>query len=137
MSFSFYYAKAAAAGYKGGLTEAPSAGSFCCAKFSADDTWYRVVVAAVHAQENNPRKQGPRRGGFGALAPEGGGTSVHKFFFFQRAFDALNECTHSRCHNAHKNTTLAKFLIHVKSFTGLKFQNFPGEHAPGPFSKSF
>ena len=51
-----HYAKAAAAGYKGGLTETPSVGSFCCAKFIQDDTWYRVVVTEVKTLENKPGK---------------------------------------------------------------------------------
>lgn len=37
----------AAAGYKGGLITAPDVGDFCCAKFTQDDTWYRVLVTGV------------------------------------------------------------------------------------------
>lgn len=42
-----HYARLGAAGYKGGLAIAPAKGDFCCAKFSEDDTWYRVQVIAV------------------------------------------------------------------------------------------
>ena len=42
-----HYARLGAAGYKGGLAIAPAMGDFCCAKFSEDDTWYRVQVIAV------------------------------------------------------------------------------------------
>ena len=42
-----HYAKMAAAGYKGGLITAPDIGDFCCAKFTQDDTWYRVLVTGV------------------------------------------------------------------------------------------
>ena len=42
-----HYAKMAAAGYKGGLVTAPDVGDFCCAKFTQDDTWYRVLVTGV------------------------------------------------------------------------------------------
>ena len=42
-----HYAKMAAAGYKGGLITAPDVGDFCCAKFTQDDTWYRVLVTGV------------------------------------------------------------------------------------------
>ncbi|XP_068758689.1 uncharacterized protein [Montipora capricornis] len=42
-----HYARLGAAGYKGSLAIAPAKGDFCCAKFSEDDTWYRVQVIAV------------------------------------------------------------------------------------------
>ena len=31
-----------------------------------------------------------------------------------------------------ENISFAKFLIHLQPFKGPKFQNFLGEHAPGP-----
>ena len=46
-----HYAKMAAAGYKGGLVTAPDVGDFCCAKFTQDDTWYRVLVTAVEGSD--------------------------------------------------------------------------------------
>ena len=45
--YSMHYAKLASTGYKGGLTTVPTMGDFCCAKFTQDDTWYRVLVTAV------------------------------------------------------------------------------------------
>lgn len=50
-----HYAKLAAAGYKGGLATAPVTGDFCCAKFTQDDTWYRVLVTAVEESEKGLR----------------------------------------------------------------------------------
>lgn len=49
-----HYAKLAAAGYKGGLATAPAMGDFCCAKFTQDDTWYRVLVTAVEESDKGP-----------------------------------------------------------------------------------
>ena len=46
-----HYAKLAAAGYKGGLSLPPSVGDFCCAKFTQDDTWYRVLVTAIEESD--------------------------------------------------------------------------------------
>ena len=48
---SMHYAKLAAAGYKGGLSLPPSVGDFCCAKFTQDDTWYRVLVTAIEESD--------------------------------------------------------------------------------------
>ena len=31
-----------------------------------------------------------------------------------------------------ENISFAKFLMHFQPFKGPKFQNVPGEHAPGP-----
>lgn len=46
-----HYAKLASAGYKGGLGTVPTKGDFCCAKFTQDDTWYRVLVTAVEESD--------------------------------------------------------------------------------------
>lgn len=46
-----HYAKLASAGYKGGLSLPPSVGDFCCAKFTQDDTWYRVLVTAIEESD--------------------------------------------------------------------------------------
>ena len=50
---SLHFMKQATQGYKGGISNIPSIGCYCCAKSPDDDTWYRAKITSVQAVEFN------------------------------------------------------------------------------------
>ena len=49
--FSLHFSRQASQGYKGGISNVPNVGMYCCAKSPLDQTWYRAHIKAVKTVE--------------------------------------------------------------------------------------
>ena len=48
---SLHFSKQASQGYKGGISNIPDVGSYCCAKSPSDQTWYRAQILGVKTMD--------------------------------------------------------------------------------------